>query len=122
MLKKYLIGLGCWMLVSWAHADFSGTYQCDAIHKGQPSKGEITITQKDSNLSMTMQWEGKNKLITSDLMSTDDPNKFLSSWKGKNSVGIALWEFKDNRLTITATSLRKDNTSKIEEIGNCSQK
>lgn len=122
MLKKLVPGLVVGLLSFSSYADFSGAYQCEGVHKGQPIKVVTTITQKDMDLSMSMQWDGKNKVLSDDLMATQDPNKFISSWKGEHSVGIALWEFKDNSLAINSTSLRKDNTSKIEEVINCVKK
>jgi hypothetical protein len=119
MTNRLVLGLVSSIICYCAHADLSGSYQCDTIHKGQASKGVITIIQKDKDVSMTMQWQGKAKVISSDLMSTEDPNHFLSSWKGENSVGIALWEFKDNNLSISSTSMRRNNTSKIEETVTC---
>ena len=119
MTNRFVIGVLSSIITYCAYADFSGSYQCDTIHKGQPSKGIITITQQGIDVSMTMQWEGKAKVIRSELISTKESNQFLTSWKGDNSVGIALWEFKDNNLSISSTSMRRDNTSKIEETATC---
>ncbi len=122
MKTQKLLGLICGLVCCSAYADFSGTYQCDTMHHGKALKGVVTITQKDANVSMTMQWDGKNKVIKDELMSTNEANKFIDEWRGKHSVGIALWEFSDNSLKITATSLRNDNLSKVEEVANCVKK
>lgn len=122
MLKKLVPGLIFGVLSFSSYADFSGVYQCEGMHKGHPIKWVTNITQKDMKLSMSMKWDDKNKVTTGDLMSTNELNKFINSWKCEHSVGISLWEFKDNSININTTSLRIDNTSKIEEVFNCIKK
>jgi hypothetical protein len=122
MNTKNLLGLILGTVCFTAYADISGTYDCDTTHLGKPSKGVVTIAQNDNNLSMTMEWDGKNKVLKDNLMATNEPNKFIDEWKGENSVGIALWEFGDNSLKITSTSLRIDNLNKTEEVSTCVKK